>query len=120
MDNRSFGKHVKKARKDRGFTAEQLAEMLSISVESLWQIEGGKSGTTLDKLIMLCNVLDLSPEFFLSKDLHPNLKNAESIYNRLYEKELKLTPKELAFLEDMIDMLLLNRKKYRDTKIVDL
>lgn len=114
MDSKSFGKHIKIARKSKGLTAEQLAELMDISVESLWQIEGGKSGTTLSKLIIICNSLDISPDFLFSKDLHPNLAKADSIFNRLYDKELNLNASELLLIEDIIDTLLANRKEYRE------
>lgn len=42
MDKKLFGTRINKARKDRGLTAEKLAEACNINSTYLRQIEGGK------------------------------------------------------------------------------
>lgn len=42
MDKKLFGMRINKARKDRGLTAEKLAEACNINSTYLRQIEGGK------------------------------------------------------------------------------
>lgn len=46
-------------RKARGISQQQLADKLGISQSRLSAIEAGSSALTLDRLIVLANVLDL-------------------------------------------------------------
>ena len=46
-------------RKARGISQQQLAEKLGISQSRLSAIEAGNSALTVDRLIVLANVLDL-------------------------------------------------------------
>lgn len=64
-----LGENIKKIRKIRGITQNELAEMLSLEVKSLSLIETGKgfiSAKTLEKLI---KILKISPaELFATSD----------------------------------------------------
>lgn len=113
LDKKSFGKHVKAARKNNEITAEQLAEKLNISSKSVWQIEGGKSATTLSGLVNICNALHVSPEYLLSGDLDCDLIKLKSDYGELSRNLFKLTPAELRLVNDFVDLLIKNRKDYR-------
>ena len=113
LDTLSFGRHVKMARKRKGMTADELANTLNINQKSVWQIEGGKRTTTLSSFVKLCNALEASPEYFLSKDLNADIKNADSEYMKSFDLLLKLTPSELARITDIMTITIENRKKYR-------
>ena len=61
-----FGERIRKLRREHHLTQEQLAVMLNISVEHLRKIELGKRGISIDLLLDLSNVLEVSSDFLLS------------------------------------------------------
>lgn len=65
MDKKLFGTRINKARKDRGLTAEKLAEACNINSTYLRQIEGGKKLPSLPVFATLCRELRVSPNYTL-------------------------------------------------------
>ena len=63
MDKKLFGTRINKARKDRGLTAEKLAEACNINSTYLRQIEGGKKLPSLPVFATLCRELRVSPNY---------------------------------------------------------
>lgn len=61
-----FGERIRKLRREHHLTQERLAAMLNISVEHLRKIELGKRGISVDLLLDLSNVLEVSSDFLLS------------------------------------------------------
>lgn len=62
---KTLGRCINIARKDRGFTAEQLSEKCSINPTYLRQIECGAKMPSLPVFISLCNALNVSPSYLL-------------------------------------------------------
>ena len=65
MDRIAFGKRVKEARKNAGFTQEVLAEKVDIAVSYLGEIERGEKTPSLDVLIALAGVLNVYCDYLL-------------------------------------------------------
>lgn len=69
-----FGLRVKELREKKGYTQEQLSELIDMDIRSLSRIETGISFTTFDKLKKISNALDVSiqdlftTEHFQKKD----------------------------------------------------
>ncbi len=61
---------IKKYRKLRGYTQEQLAEILDMSVRQIQRIDNNSSGISLETLQNLVNALDISKD-----DLYTFIKN---------------------------------------------
>lgn len=60
MDNkRLLGKRIKEIRKQKGFTQEQLAEMIDIETGSLSAIESGRHYPSLPTLEKIANSLNI-------------------------------------------------------------
>lgn len=74
MDIRKiFGKNVKKYRQKKGYTQEQLAELVDIGDKSVSQIETGRSFIKLDDMPKLCEVLEVEPfQLFLTNEMPTN------------------------------------------------
>lgn len=68
MDKKLFGTRINKARKDRGLTAEKLAEACNINSTYLRQIEGGKKLPSLPVFATLCRELRVSPNYKTGSD----------------------------------------------------
>ena len=60
MDNKELGNRIKKARINQNLTQEQLAEMLDISVSYVSLIERGGRNATVETLLAIADVLQVS------------------------------------------------------------
>ena len=65
FDQAAFGYRLKETRKERGLTQEQLAEVLNISTPHLGNIEIGKRGISVDLLMEVSDVLNVSVDFLI-------------------------------------------------------
>ncbi|TBL80854.1 helix-turn-helix domain-containing protein [Paenibacillus thalictri] len=70
FDYSIIGKRIRKARENKGFTQEQLAESLSVSNVYVSKIERGKTPINLDRLSQICMVLEESPEYMIGGANH--------------------------------------------------
>lgn len=111
----TFGQRLRKARKERGFTQKQLADLIDAKHNSVSDWENDKNKPDPDTIEYICGALDIPVSFLFSdsiqikktpeptdidsEDLHPLLK----IYNELnadgqerlmeYAEELTEIPK---------------------------
>lgn len=60
LDYSIMGERLKKARVAKGYTQEQLAEKIDVSVAFLSRVERGKTKLNLNRLNQLCQVLEVS------------------------------------------------------------
>lgn len=56
---------IRKAREGMGYTREQFAEKLDVSVSYLAELERGRTGISVKMLVKVCNVLGLSADYVL-------------------------------------------------------
>lgn len=56
---------IRKAREDMGYTREQLAEKLDVSVSYMAEVERGRTGISVKMLIKICDLLGLSADYIL-------------------------------------------------------
>ena len=105
MDKKLFGARINKARKDRGLTAEKLAEMCNINATYLRQIEGGTKVPSLPEFVTLCQALKVSPNYILP-DLVEGTE-AEKIQKIFLEGDP--TPSQIEMLEEMVQVILKGR-----------
>lgn len=60
LDFNIIGERLKKARLSKGYTQEQLAEKIDVSIAFLSRIERGSSHINLKRLSQLCAILDIT------------------------------------------------------------
>lgn len=60
LDYSIIGERLKKARIEKGYTQEQLAEKIDVSVAFLSRVERGNSKVNLNRLNQLCDLLEIS------------------------------------------------------------
>lgn len=65
LDYKLIGERLKKARVQKGYTQEKLAEMLDVSIAYLSRIETGATHINLKRLNELCGILDVSESYVL-------------------------------------------------------
>ena len=75
VDYSVIGERLKKARKDKNITQEQLAEKLDISIAFLSRVERGSSKINLRRLTQICNILGVSESEILT-----GVSNGSNIY----------------------------------------
>ena len=56
---------IRRAREDLGYTREQFAEKLDVSVSYLAELERGRTGISVKMLVKVANVLGLSTDYIL-------------------------------------------------------
>ena len=66
-----IGNIIKKYRREKDLTQEQLAEFLELqSYQTINRIENGKSFTTVSLLEKMCKFFDVSPAYFFSESFY--------------------------------------------------
>lgn len=66
FDQKDFGQRLRMLRKDRGMTQEQLATTLHIGTDHYGRIELGKRGISIDLLLDIAEVLEISIDFLVT------------------------------------------------------
>ena len=65
LDYKLMGERLKKARIEKGYTQEKLAEILKVSIAYVSRIETGKTNINLKRLNELCGILDTTESYIL-------------------------------------------------------
>ncbi len=63
----TFGRNVRKLRKERGWTQEQLAFEAGVKRAYLSEVENGQRNVSLDVVEKLAKALDVRPESLVAK-----------------------------------------------------
>lgn len=98
-----MGLRIKTQRKKMKFTQEEIAEQLGISVKHFSEVERGFAGLSIDNLIKLSNILNLSIDYIVKGEanksewesallmLHKVPKGKEHLFKELIDLGIKLT-----------------------------
>ena len=73
----SIGTTIKKLRRDRNITQEQLAEMLGVSTNAVSQWECDKTAPDISHLPILANIFEVSADILLEIDISKSKKQTE-------------------------------------------
>ena len=73
----SIGTTIKKLRRDRNITQEQLAEMLGVSTNAVSQWECDKTAPDISHLPVLANIFEVSADVLLGIDIAQSKKQTE-------------------------------------------
>ena len=73
----SIGTTIKKLRRDRNITQEQLAEMLGVSTNAVSQWECDKTAPDISHLPILANIFEVSADILLEIDIAKSKKQSE-------------------------------------------
>ena len=63
-----LGKRLNIARKKKGYTAQQMADMLDITISAYRFYENGKARPTLDKLVRIADILEVTTDYLLCRE----------------------------------------------------
>lgn len=113
--NAAIGSKIAALRKQHGLTQEQLAEKLDISIKHCSAVERGLSCLSLEKLIEVSNLFDVSLDYLIK-----NRDNDSSTYDYIFnELPPSIVQVILSKNENEINLLkeyLRLYSKLRDTK----
>ena len=92
-----LGKRIKEIRKKRGLTQEKLAELASIEIPSLSNIENGKNYPNHETLEKLSTALNVRPYELFSFDYYLPQESLIAEMKEYMEKDELLTQKMYQF-----------------------
>ena len=103
----SIGSKLQKARRDKGFTQEYVAEQIDKSVDILRSIENGRSVGSVETLLNICNVLEVTLDYVF----YDLLESKDEILNKeLYKSFEELSLEDKQIVNTLIEQI---RKKGR-------
>lgn len=106
MNKVAFGKRLNIARKEKQLTSEKLSEACELNAVFIRQIENATKLPSLPTFVILCNALNVSPNYLLADSLEPN---EQERFDNLWIRLRSLTPKQIdmvtAMIETMVDKL---------------
>ena len=85
VDFSIIGERIKKARKAKKMTQEDLAEKMDVSIAFLSRIERGTSQINLKRLSQVCNILDVTEGEILNGTASGSVKYLNSEFATLLE-----------------------------------
>lgn len=63
-----FGKRLNYIRKKRGFTAQKMADILSVSIRTYRHYESGHTFPSSETLVKMADTLNVSIDYLLGRD----------------------------------------------------
>ena len=61
-----IGQRIQVRRKQRGYTQEQLADLMNVSIQMVSNLERGNKAIRIDNLIKLSEILEVSTDYILT------------------------------------------------------
>lgn len=107
-----IGKKIQTARLNKGLTQEQLSEKCNVSTNHISSIENGHSNCSFPLMILICNNLDITPNYIFSDFIFSKNDTIESIDKDVLLTYLKLKPQGKKFIDNAI-MQIYDIQKHR-------
>ncbi len=63
---REIGKRIQSRRRQQGYTQEQLADLMNVSIQMVSNLERGNKAIRIDNLVKLCRILEISTDYILT------------------------------------------------------
>ena len=102
LDYAVIGQRLKKARIEKGYTQEYLAERMNVSVAFLSRIERGSSHINLKRLTEICRLLDLSEGEILSGSVTNPESYLSAEFNQLFRE---CSPEKLKLIYNIAKLI---------------
>lgn len=90
INKKLIGKRIKHRREASGLSQEQLAEKLELSTNHISSMECGKSLLTTRCLLMLCDIIGGTPDYYLVGEIAPEADDITALVKRLSPAEQKM------------------------------
>mgnify|MGYP000560482620 CR=1 FL=1 len=63
-----FAERLNRTRKEKGITAQKMADALNTGIRNYRKYESGDAKPTLDGLVLIADLLDVSTDYLLCRD----------------------------------------------------
>ena len=103
MDNylQQMGMRIAARRKELGFTQEELADMINVSVQTISTAERGKKALRPEKIVKICKALRCTTDYIL---IGKSMDAVPEALNRTYKN---LTPLQYRCLTQIVESYLM-------------
>lgn len=98
--NRKIGARIKAAREASGYSQEKFAEKVGLSIQHVSNLERGVAGPSIDVVIKMCKVLNVSCDYLLLG--RSSSRDVSKVESRLTD----LTPDQLFIVDRAIRIVL--------------
>lgn len=86
-----IGKRIQSRRKQKGYTQEQLADMMNVSVQMISNLERGNKAIRIDNLVNLSKILDISTDYILTgKETVEDMTAVLSKFSHLSDRDRRI------------------------------
>ena len=111
-----MGKRIQLRRKELGFTQNRLAESLEISNNHLSAIENGREKPSLEKFVVLCELLKTTPDFLLLGNLHSG-----NVSQNIVDNLLLCSSEDVKLVGQFVELLVARNQNFwnRDDSFFD-
>lgn len=99
IDTRVIGRRIRQRRQEKNLKQKDIAELLDVSNNHISSIENGKVVPSLEMLMNLCNLLEVSPDYLLIGVMHRNC-----IPQNVCEKLLLCNEDDQQLISKMVDL----------------
>ncbi|MBQ8763153.1 MAG: helix-turn-helix transcriptional regulator [Clostridia bacterium] len=99
---KDMGERACLRRKTLGYTQEQLAEKINVSVQMISNLELGKKAIRPENIVKLCSALEISTDYLLTGII------SNDKISKLSDKLTQLSPEALKTIEQLLDLLTIN------------
>lgn len=105
-----IGEKIKIARKNKGWTQQELGKKLGISKVSICGYEKGTRIPTMENFIQLLDVLEVSADYLLGREISAVCENDEEYRVSLAREDLEIL-KEMKNNSELYNQLVANPKR---------
>lgn len=105
-----IGERIKKARIEKGLSQEELGNMIGVSKVSVCGYEKGTRTPTLENLLLLLDILNITPQYVLGQDKNV-IAESDTNYNMYMAKEDLEIIKELKNYRELYNKLCADPKR---------
>lgn len=90
-DLNGIGKRIHDRRRQLGYTQEQLADMMNVSIQMVSNLERGNKAIRIDNLINLSQILDVSTDYILTgKQTADDIQLLTNHISQLHDQDRKM------------------------------
>lgn len=108
LDFKLMGERIARRRRELGYKQYEVCEMINVNSKYLSNIETGRSAPSLDTIILLCEHLQMNPDYVL---LGKNIPSSSDNIQSILEKLQTLSENDRQIVLGMIELL----EKYHRT-----
>ncbi len=89
-----IGNRISNRRRAMGYTQEQVADMMEVSIQMISNLERGNKAIRIDNLLKLCQILQVSTDYILT---------GEQSENELSKKIAKLSERDYRIVSQLVE-----------------